>query len=119
VSKLFKPEVLQIWIKKMSDEKNIEMIILLSLLNQWLSPFLSEASDYGVNSYSAEVEYFRGLARWLEQQYCYIYITYSALVRECTCGKKCLRTQMYDLTSLHAAVALMRDFVGCPGEHRK
>ena len=69
VSKLFQPEVLQIWIKKMSDEKNIENIILLSLLNQWLSPFLSESSDYGVNSYSAEVEYFRGLARWLEQQY--------------------------------------------------
>jgi len=76
VSKLFQPEVLQIWIKKMSDEKNIEMIILLSLLNQWLSPFLSEASDYGVNSYSAEVEYFRGLARWLGQQYCYIYYVF-------------------------------------------
>jgi len=118
VSKLFQPEVLQIWIKKMSDEKNIEMIILLSLLNQWLSPFLSEASDYGVNSYSAEVEYFRGLARWLGQQYCYIYYVF-CFVRECTCGKKCLRTRMYDLTSLHVAVALMQDVVGCPGEHRK
>ena len=65
VAKLFHPEVLQSWILKMKAEKNIEMLILLSLLNQWLSPFLSETSDLGVNSYCEEVKYYRGLARWL------------------------------------------------------
>ena len=34
VSKLYKPNILKHWILEMKFEKNIEMLLLLSLLNQ-------------------------------------------------------------------------------------
>lgn len=51
ITKLFKRAVLKPWLHAMVHEQNIEMILLLSLLNQWLSPYLSDSSIFGINSY--------------------------------------------------------------------
>jgi serine/threonine protein kinase len=63
VNKLFTSKVLRRWIVKNVKQQNIEMMILLSLLNQWLSPFLLDHSEAGVHSYAEEVIYFADLAR--------------------------------------------------------
>ena len=62
IHRLFKSVVLGPWLELMVKDQNIEMILLLSLLNFWVSPFLSDTSSYGLNSYSDESSYFRDMA---------------------------------------------------------
>ena len=62
IHKLFKRSLLSPWLERMVREQNIEMILLLSLLNQWISPYLSDNSEYGLNSYSDESTYFKEVA---------------------------------------------------------
>ena len=66
-------------------------------LLQWLSPFLSEQSDAGVNSYGEEISYFRSLARGtpeiidfiLEGTFSFSQVSFRIL---------CISSSSYDLT---------------------
>jgi hypothetical protein len=63
IHKLFKRSILSSWLEQMVREQNVEMVLLLSLLNQWISPYLSDNSEYGLNSYSDESTYFKEVAQ--------------------------------------------------------
>lgn len=63
ISKLFNRKVLRPWLQEQVQVQNIEMVLLLSLLNQWVSPYLSDSSDYGLNSYGEKCKYYRDMAQ--------------------------------------------------------
>ena len=45
----------------LKEEQDIAMIMMVSLANQWLSPFFQDSADFGLNSYTEENTFYQDM----------------------------------------------------------
>mmetsp|Transcript_79086 Transcript_79086/g.115867 ORF Transcript_79086/g.115867 Transcript_79086/m.115867 type:complete len:147 (+) Transcript_79086:2-442(+) len=49
------------WLQSLLKEKDLAMIMVVSLVNQWLSPFFTESAEFGLNAYTEECKFYQDM----------------------------------------------------------